>query len=991
MANRTDIMAGEAFVALELDDSEYQVAMKAAMAQLKRFERESSGFSRAMKTIDRGLSLVATKLRVFGRAVQSVVGSVSRFSRLIFDTLAPSLFFLGASAASMGASILAAVVPAAKAFASLEDVVSRFRIVFGDQARATEAWARSFARSIGFADSTILDVIGRFQALLTTQGAPAGMAATASRGLAELVPNLASFFEMRPDDVITRLFSGLVGEMEAVRRLGVDLSAQSVNRQLESVGINPQEATQAQKALARYNIIVEQTKVAQEDLRKTSDSLANTVTRLNEAWKRTKEVVGAALAPALTSLAGLAQRVLAQIEPFLQTGQFQRIATSVVAIGAGLSALGAASVTIAPLVTAFGSLASFATALAGVVTGGLVAGMVAMATAARAVASALAPLGRLVPVLVKLGLTDLGELALRGSRAAGRVAGPGIRAVREAQGRLTSSQIAERGLFGVRPGRAGLPTLNRLPIERLSGPRATRPVQPTQIVSGPYGLGARVRATEIVPGPSGGTFRRNIPPQAEFFDPASANKAAKAELSLAQARRKANMTAGAAEAVLDVTRSAFDGTSRSVNAAGRATGRVTTQLGKFRTVQTFVSGSFPKLLEGVKNFGTSIARIGKAIGPSIVGFEIAFRGISLALRPVTASISSAFGGVFDAGKQLIGVLGGVGSALLATARTLSLGFSAIIESLIGGDPDRAARIAVAGFDLLKVTAKVALTQVGNAFSDLFSAVSSGLKQLINSAIYFASIISNPVQFLKSIREQAERSGPEIDARLTDFLEKQFEPIGQGANARRAEATVSNGKFTVVTPTGDVIRGGVDDPFGLSTLLGLEPSFAYGGGKEGDALAKKFVEELSRQQRDVGGRVAREQANKFAADIGISSDIGKSLTDIFMDAKNQFESNAELQAANARFQQAINSPLQRQPGPNIPGAQPEQVDLSELVDAINESAASAKSIAETASITDSSARTRFGSGKAVLDVAKEQLAVLKRLEKKEGAKLQGVGL
>lgn len=985
MAKRGDILAGEAFVSLDLDDAEYRTAMTAAMKQLKRFEGQSTVFSRAMRRIDRSLSAVATKMRIFGRAVQSAIGTVSKFSRLVFDTLAPSMFFLGASAAAMGASILAAVRPAAKAFASLEDVVSRFRIVFGEQARETESWARSFAKAIGFADSTILDVMGRFQALLTTQGVPAGLAGTASRGLAELVPNLASFFEMRPDDVITRLFSGLVGEMEAVRRLGVDLSAQAVNRQLEAVGIDPQEASQAQKAMARYNIIVMQTEVAHSDLQKTADSLANTVVRLSESWKRTKEVVGGALAPALTSLANIAQRVLTNFEPLFKTAQFQKIATGIVAIGGGLAALGTAAVTIAPLVTAFGSLASFATALAGVVTGGLVAGMVALVSTAKALTAALGPAVRLITPLIKAGNIDLGRLVSGGSQTARQAFGAGQNALRLAEGRFTSSEIAQRGLFAQRGlgqssqiakylngarfnvSRGGQAARGSFlsPFSRLRGPRPSPAPQPSRIVAGPLGLGARVNAT-------GDSARTTA-------------ELAKSEATLLKTRAQANAAAGKSIATLDRLKTAFDGTSRSAAASARST----SQLSSLQRLRVFTSGAFPKLGPAISRVSSAVVTGLRSVARGIIVFEASLKVIGLAVRPVTSSISSAFGGVVDAGKRVIGTFVGVGSALLSVGRNLGAGLGALIDSLISGDVNKAINIAVSGFNVIRVTAGVVFDQLGDAFSKLFSAVASGINELISAAIYFATIITNPVKFLESLNEQTARTGNATSARLEQIL---AERAGVDASAVRV-----TGAAFQVDKDGRTIRGGQ-----------TESLFGVGGGgfvsnvgaSDADrALGELFASERTRISNEVKADVAREVARELAASSGFSVDLSAaSISGFSEQVRKAFDDNPELQAALLQLSNAINAPTQRQPGQGIPGANPQQADLSllrediaGLSEGIKNAAVEAKSIAETASITDSGARSRFGSGKAMLDVAREQLLVLRRIEKKEGARLEGVGL
>ena len=98
-----------------------------------------------------------------------------------------------------------------------------------------------------------------------------------STGLVQLAADLASFNNLNPEEVFLKLQSGIVGEVEPMRALGVNLSAAAVNAKALQMGlVNANgELTEQAKIMARYALIMEQTGNAQGDFARTSDGLAN--------------------------------------------------------------------------------------------------------------------------------------------------------------------------------------------------------------------------------------------------------------------------------------------------------------------------------------------------------------------------------------------------------------------------------------------------------------------------------------------------------------------------------------------------------------------------------------------------------------------------------------------------------------------------------------------------------------------------------------------
>ena len=98
-----------------------------------------------------------------------------------------------------------------------------------------------------------------------------------SEQLLRLGADLASFNNLEVGDALDKLRSGLTGEAEPLRELGVLLSEDAVQAEALASGLaeSTKAITEADKVQARYNLILKQTATAQGDFARTSTGLAN--------------------------------------------------------------------------------------------------------------------------------------------------------------------------------------------------------------------------------------------------------------------------------------------------------------------------------------------------------------------------------------------------------------------------------------------------------------------------------------------------------------------------------------------------------------------------------------------------------------------------------------------------------------------------------------------------------------------------------------------
>jgi hypothetical protein len=205
------------------------------------------------------------------------------------------------------------------AASALNEEIAKSQQIFGDSSAAIGLWAQSTARDIGVSRKEALAATGTFGNLFTAIQIGQADAANMSQKFVELAADMASFNNADISDVLLAIRSGLVGEAEPLRRYGVLLSEARVQQvaMANSGKENVKELTNQEKALARYEIIMSDTAVAQGDFVRTSDGLANQSRILRARLSDLQAEMGGKLLPTMVTLVGAANDL---IDAFSQAG-----------------------------------------------------------------------------------------------------------------------------------------------------------------------------------------------------------------------------------------------------------------------------------------------------------------------------------------------------------------------------------------------------------------------------------------------------------------------------------------------------------------------------------------------------------------------------------------------------------------------------------------------------------------------------------------------
>lgn len=189
---------------------------------------------------------------------------------------------------------------------------------FNDFYEATDLFHNAMGNLSGEADTLISKMQGllgvdptkamtymaTIQSLGTSFGLTSDKAYILSKNLTQLAYDEGSYWNKDVAETFTAMSSAISGEIEPIRRLGVDLSQARLQQELLALGFNKQVSSlsQADKAVLRYIAIMKQTANVQGNLAQTIQSPANQIKILKAQLDMLAKSVGSLLYPALKSI-----------------------------------------------------------------------------------------------------------------------------------------------------------------------------------------------------------------------------------------------------------------------------------------------------------------------------------------------------------------------------------------------------------------------------------------------------------------------------------------------------------------------------------------------------------------------------------------------------------------------------------------------------------------------------------------------------------------
>ena len=255
---------------------------------------------------------------------------------------------LGVAFAAVGVTMAAGLGIATKIAAEVEESENLFVESMDSMEKAARDWSETYSKALGLNRFETRRTLAVFNVMLNSIGLAKQEAFDMAKGMVSLTNDMASFYNLLTEDAFLKLQSGISGEIEPLRRLGISVDQVTVQTKAYAAGLAEQGATltATQKVQARYLVILDATEKAQGDMERTLGSATNQMRVLSAQIVQTAADVGTALLPALkivvSRLASLAKWVgdLAQRFPKLTAA----VALSAAAFATMLIVLGGVAI-----------------------------------------------------------------------------------------------------------------------------------------------------------------------------------------------------------------------------------------------------------------------------------------------------------------------------------------------------------------------------------------------------------------------------------------------------------------------------------------------------------------------------------------------------------------------------------------------------------------------------------------------------------------------
>lgn len=201
------------------------------------------------------------------------------------------------------------------AYRDLEEAISASEIIFGGASDRVIEFGAQAAENLGLSQRAALQSATAFSSLFESMNLTEGQVADLSVGLVKLSADITSLRNLDPTNTQRNLRSFLAGEAESGRILGILASEEAVRSKAREEGLirGSEALSEQQKVLVRYQIALEQTRVAQGNFIQTSEELANqerfTAARLENASARFGEAIAPGKVAFLNALTDIVEGI----------------------------------------------------------------------------------------------------------------------------------------------------------------------------------------------------------------------------------------------------------------------------------------------------------------------------------------------------------------------------------------------------------------------------------------------------------------------------------------------------------------------------------------------------------------------------------------------------------------------------------------------------------------------------------------------------------
>jgi hypothetical protein len=196
---------------------------------------------------------------------------------------------------------------------AISEVQNVVDVTFGQMSASINQWAIDASTAYGLSELNAKQYVGTMGAMLKSSGITGSAISQMSTDLVGLAGDMASFYNLDHDTAFQKIRSGISGETEPLKQLGINMSVANLEAFAMSRGITAsyQAMDQASQSQLRYQYLLSVTSDQQGDFARTSNSWANQTRILTNQWESFKAAFGQGLINLFTPILRGINKVMA--------------------------------------------------------------------------------------------------------------------------------------------------------------------------------------------------------------------------------------------------------------------------------------------------------------------------------------------------------------------------------------------------------------------------------------------------------------------------------------------------------------------------------------------------------------------------------------------------------------------------------------------------------------------------------------------------------
>lgn len=299
-------------------------------SKIKQAEKATESFGKAAKNSE-------DDVEKFGKATKEASEQTKKFgeaSQKAADKAESAFTGLKYALATLGLGNI--IKESLSSAMSAVESESLFEVSLGKYANQARAWSEEMSNALGLDPYALRQNLGVMQTLVTRMGLADDAAYKMSTSLVMLSEDMASFYNLSPEEAFGKLRSAITGEFEPMKALGYVLNESMLEQVAYQNGIakTGEKLNATQKALATYTALMEQSTTVQGDLARTMNSPSNQLRATMNDLKQVSIEFGMALMPIVQTALPILRDVIEDIKPVAVD-----VATGVSYLASGLTLL----------------------------------------------------------------------------------------------------------------------------------------------------------------------------------------------------------------------------------------------------------------------------------------------------------------------------------------------------------------------------------------------------------------------------------------------------------------------------------------------------------------------------------------------------------------------------------------------------------------------------------------------------------------------------